>query len=51
MPLSFIRNKVIGYSRHGRFYHPFNVIPDYNLRELLYNYIDISLIMKYLGCF
>ena len=26
------------YSRHGRFYHPYNPIPDYNLRELLYNF-------------
>lgn len=26
------------YSRHGRFYPPYNPIPDYNLRELLYNF-------------
>lgn len=26
------------YSRHGKFYPPFNFIPDYNLRELLYNF-------------
>ena len=25
------------YSRHGKFYKPFNFIPDYNIRELLYN--------------
>lgn len=25
------------YSRHGRFYAPFNFIPDYNLGELFYN--------------
>lgn len=25
------------YSRHGRFFPPYNFIPDYNLRELLYN--------------
>jgi hypothetical protein len=26
------------YSRHGKFYPPYNFIPDYNLRELLYNF-------------
>ena len=26
------------YSRHGNFYKPYNPIPDYNLRELLYNF-------------
>ncbi|MCB0501072.1 MAG: transglutaminase domain-containing protein [Bacteroidetes bacterium] len=26
------------YSRHGQFYKPYNPIPDYNLRELLYNF-------------
>lgn len=26
------------YSRHGGFYKPYNVIPDYNLRELFYNF-------------
>jgi len=26
------------YSRHGKFYPPFTPIPDYNLRELLYNF-------------
>ena len=26
------------YSRHGRFYKPYNVIPDYNLSELFYNF-------------
>lgn len=25
------------YSRHGKFYPPFNAIPDYNLRQLMYN--------------
>lgn len=25
------------YSRHGRFYPPYNFIPDYNFRELFYN--------------
>lgn len=25
------------YSRHGKFYKPYNFIPDYNLRELFYN--------------
>lgn len=28
------------YSRHGKFYPPFTVIPDYNLCELLYNFKD-----------
>jgi hypothetical protein len=26
------------YSRHGRFYKPYNFIPDYNLKELFYNF-------------
>lgn len=26
------------YSRHGKFFPPYNRIPDYNLRELLYNF-------------
>jgi len=26
------------YSRHGGFYKPYNFIPDYNLRELFYNF-------------
>jgi hypothetical protein len=26
------------YSRHGQFYPPFNKIPDYNIRELFYNF-------------
>ena len=26
------------YSRHGKFYKPYNFIPDYNLRELFYNF-------------
>ena len=26
------------YSRHGKFYKPYTPIPDYNLRELLYNF-------------
>ena len=26
------------YSRHGRFYPPYNAIPDYNIRELFYNF-------------
>ena len=26
------------YSRHGKFYPPYNFIPDYNLRELMYNF-------------
>lgn len=26
------------YSRHGQFYPPYNFVPDYNLRELLYNF-------------
>lgn len=25
------------YSRHGKFYPPYNLIPDYNIKELLYN--------------
>lgn len=28
------------YSRHGKFYPPYNFIPDYNLSELLYNLIE-----------
>jgi hypothetical protein len=28
------------YSRHGRFYPPYNAIPDVNYRELLYNLFD-----------
>lgn len=26
------------YSRHGKFYKPYNFMPDYNMRELLYNF-------------
>ena len=26
------------YSRHGGFYPPYNFIPDYNFRELFYNF-------------
>jgi hypothetical protein len=26
------------YSRHGKFYPPYNFIPDYNVRELFYNF-------------
>lgn len=26
------------YSRHGRFFSPYNFIPDYNFREVLYNF-------------
>lgn len=26
------------YSRHGQFYPPYNFVPDYNLRELFYNF-------------
>lgn len=26
------------YSRHGKFYKPYNFIPDYNIRELFYNF-------------